>query len=248
MATVDVPPGGYRFIPGVFQYSAGVAALDGFRIERAMFVSPLPLAAGFARIDAYLAAIGRPRAAFCACELRSPEPMSEAAFQSFNERYVATLSEWGIIRDGLNPVARSNVCPEVTPPAEPSFHAFSFTVPTSDTAASFVVAGSGEVPEGKANYRDHIVRPGDTSAAGLLAKATFVLDEMERRMSAIGFGWGDVTATQVYSVRDIHPLLASVILPRGAAANGITWHYCRPPVAGLDFEMDCRGIAVERAM
>ena len=26
--TIDVPAGGYRYIPGVFQYSAGVGALD----------------------------------------------------------------------------------------------------------------------------------------------------------------------------------------------------------------------------
>src|SRR5438876_1209205 len=30
-------PGGYRFIPGPFQYSGGVAAEPGFRIERARF-------------------------------------------------------------------------------------------------------------------------------------------------------------------------------------------------------------------
>ena len=64
-------------------------------------------------------------------------------------------------------MARSNVCPEHAPPAEPAFHAFSFTVPAEAASPSFVVSGSGEVPEGKANYRDHIVRPGDTSPDGL---------------------------------------------------------------------------------
>src|SRR5579863_9884706 len=49
--TIEVPGGGYRYIPGVFQYSAGVAALDGFRIERAEFLRPVPLAAGFASIE-----------------------------------------------------------------------------------------------------------------------------------------------------------------------------------------------------
>jgi hypothetical protein len=39
----------------------------------------------------------------------------------------------------------------------------------------------------EANYRDHIVRLGDTSPAGLREKAHFVLDEMERRMGALGF-------------------------------------------------------------
>ena len=71
-------------------------------------------------------------------------------------------------------------------PVEPSFHAFSFTVPAPEAPASFVIAGSGESVEGKANYRDYIVRPGDTSPAGMLEKAKLVLDEMERRMSAFG--------------------------------------------------------------
>ncbi len=64
--------GGYRFIKGVFRYSAGVAAEPGFEIVRARFAKVLPLAEGFARIERHLSAIGRLVSAFCACELRSP--------------------------------------------------------------------------------------------------------------------------------------------------------------------------------
>ena len=248
MASVDFPRGGYRYIPGVFQYSAGVAALPGFRIERAMFREAVALAEGFRRIEAFLAAAGRPMTAFCACELRSPEPMSESAFRDFNQVYVDRLSRWGVIVAGANPVARSNVCPAYAPPAEPGFHAFSYTVEDSAAAPSFVIAGSGEVPEGKANYRDHIVRPGDTSPAGLTEKARYVLTEMEARLAALGFTWRDITATQVYTVHDLHPFLAGEIVARGAAAHGLAWHYCRPPVVGLDYEMDCRGVAYERVI
>ena len=63
--TIDSPAGGYRYIPGVFQYSAGVRALDGYRIERVEFISPLPLAAGFAFIEQYLPRQGLPLVAFC---------------------------------------------------------------------------------------------------------------------------------------------------------------------------------------
>lgn len=248
MSTSDFRAGGYRYIPGVFQYSAGVAPLDGFRIERVTFRRPVPLREGFDRIAAHLTAAGRPPAAFCACELRSPEPMSEDGFRAFNRLYVGVLSDWGIVAEGRNPVARSNVCPAVAPPGEPSFHAFSYTVADDGAAPSFVIAGSGEVPEGKDNYRDHVVRPGDTSAAGLRAKANYVLAEMERRMAALGFGWSDTTATQVYTVHDLHPFLADAIVARGAAAHGLTWQYCRPPVAGLDYEMDCRAVTVERVV
>ena len=64
----NIPEAGYRFIPGVYQYSAGVAAEPGFRLERVRFAEPLPLMAGFARIAAWLEAQGRPKAAFAACE------------------------------------------------------------------------------------------------------------------------------------------------------------------------------------
>jgi hypothetical protein len=33
---------------------------------------------------------------------------------------------------------------------------------------------------------------------------------------------------------------------RGAARSGLTWHYNRPPVVELEYEMDCRGVTVER--
>jgi hypothetical protein len=243
---ISFAAGGYRYVKGVFQYSGGVAAEPGFEIERVRFRRPLPLADGFRVVEAQVRGMGRPLTAFCACELRSPAPFTEEAFTEFNRIYVGTLERWGVYRAGLNPVARSNVCPEIGPPAVPSLYAFSYTVPAeSDTPASFVVAGSGEAPEGKGNYRDHIIRRGDASPAGLREKARWVLAEMERRMAALGHTWRDATATQLYTVHDVHPFLAEEIVRRGATPGGLTWHFCRPPVVELDYEMDVRGVARE---
>jgi hypothetical protein len=243
---VAFAPGGYRFISHQFQYSGGVAAEPGFRIERARFARPLPLAAGFDAVEAHLAGLGRPPAAFCACELRSPAQFTGPGFIAFNRHYVERLALWGIFRDEVNPVARSNVCPEIDPPATPSFYAFSYTVPAEDgVPASFVCAGSGEVREVGASSAERVVRLGDQSPDGMREKARFVLGAMEARMQALGFGWADATATQVYTVYDIHPFLADDIVRRGAIPGGLTWHFARPPVQGLDFEMDVRGIARE---
>ena len=248
MTAQNFAPGGYRFIPAVFQYSGGAAALPGFAVRRVRFRKPVPLAEGFARIERVIQGAGRPLTAFCACELRSPAPFTEAGFRAFNEVYVGTLTGWGIFDGTTNPVARSNVCPAVDPPAAPSFHAFSFTVADAGARPSFVIAGSGEAEEGKGNYRDHIVRRGDTSVDGLKTKARFVLAEMERRMAALSFGWREVSATQVYTVHDFHPFLADEIVGRGAARAGLTWHYDRPPVEEIEFEMDCRGVEAERVV
>jgi len=238
--------GGYRFIKGVSPYSAGVAAEPGFEIERARFDAPIPMDEAFRRIKTCLASAGRPLAAFCACELRSPAPFTEAGFAEFNRGYVSVLESWGIVREGLNPVARSNVCPEFDPPSVPSVHAFSYTVP--GRGAGFVVAGCGEAPEGQANYRDHIVRRGDVSLDGLQEKARWVLGEQERRLRALGTGWGEVTAVQVYTVHNVFSWLGEELVYRRAMRGGLTWHLTRPPVVGIDFEMDCRGVALERVL
>jgi len=240
-------PGGYRFIPAVFQYSGGVAAEPGFSIERVSFRQPVPLARGFARVAEIIASFGRPLTAFCACELRSPAPFTDQGFRAFNEVYAGTLEKWGIYNPSsrINPVARSNVCPELAPPSEPGLHAFCFTRSSEVRTADFVVAGSGEAREGGAIYRERTVRYGDTSPDAMREKAVYVLGEMERRLGLLGFGWQDTRASQVYTVHDLYPFLADEIVARGAARAGLTWHYCRPPVHGLEYEMDCRAVAVE---
>ncbi|MFC4350231.1 hypothetical protein ACFOW6_01615 [Fodinicurvata halophila] len=237
--------GGYAYVPGVFQYSAGVAALSGFRIERVRFSEVVPLQEGFSRVAKHLESLGRPLAAFCACELRSPGQFSEEGFRTFNAAYGDVLRKWGIIRDEINPVARANVCPEGMGPDEPGFHAFCYTVPSEQEDHSFVIAGSGEAPEGKGNYRDHIIRRGDTSPEGVREKARWVLDEMERRMAFFGAGWQETTGVQLYTVHDVHELVPEEIVGRGAARHGLTWHFARPPVQELDYEMDCRRVFAE---
>jgi hypothetical protein len=245
VTTQAFAPGGYRFIPAVFQYSGGVAAEPGFQIERVVFAEPLPLAVGFERVEAFLAARGRPLTAFCACELRSPLPFTDDGFRNFNERYVETLARWGIYDGSTNPVARSNVCPEIVPPPEPCLYAFCYTVPSERHSPTFVVAGSGEAREGGAAYKERTVRHGETTPEAMREKSVFVLGEMERRLGLLGRAWRDTTATQVYTVHDLYPFLADEIVGRGAARAGLTWHFCRPPVRGLEYEMDCRGVAAE---
>jgi hypothetical protein len=239
--------GGYRYIKAVFQYSSGVAAEPGFEIERARLARPLPLAAGFAAVEAHLAALGRPGTAFAACELRSPAPMSDQGFDDFNREYVQTLARWGIYKEGINPVARTNVCPEYDAPVEPVLYAFSYTVPAPQAPrGSFIIAGGGEARGGAGSFAARSVRHGETSAEAMREKVRFVLAEMEQRMAALGFSWKDALSTQAYTVRDIGALVGAEIAARGAAAGGLAWHYARPPVIGLEYEMDVRGAARER--
>ncbi len=242
---IPFPEGGFAFLKGVFPYSQGVVALPGFAIERARFARPVPVAEGFRRIAEHLAALGRPPTTLCACELRSPKPYSFAGFGDFNQGYVAVLEQWGLFRKGLNPVARSNVAPEIDPPTESAFYAFSYTVPASQATPSFVVAGSGEWPEG-GRFPEDIVARGDTSTAGMRIKASWVLDMMAQRLRGLGVSAAEVTVAQVYTVRDFHSLMPEVL--RATPDASVSWHYCRPPIEGLDYEMDLRAVSLERVL
>ena len=110
---------------------------------------------------------------------------------------------------------------------------------------TFVVAGGGEARDGGASYRDSIVRLGDVSLDGLRDKVRYVVERMEGRLAAprLRLGRCDLHPG-VHGAR--HRLRSSAtMLSRGAAREGLTWHYCRPPVVDIEFEMDVRATAAE---
>jgi hypothetical protein len=245
--------GGYRYIKAVFQYSGGVAAEPGYEIERARFARPPALGDAFAAVEAHLKSCGRPTTAFAACELRSPAPFTDQGFYDFNRTYVTTLERWGIYQGGdqpVNPVARTNVCPLYDKPAQPVMYAFSYTVPVTRGGGgalrgSFIISGGGEAADKGKTYRERIVRLDDTSPEGVREKVNFVVAEMERRLGLLGFAWRDAVTTQAYTVQNIGHLIGESLAARGACMGGLVWYYARPPVVGLEFEMDVRGAARE---
>lgn len=247
MTAVDFTAGNYRYVPNVIQYAGSVAAMPGHHIQRVTFARPVALRAGFETIAAIIRDAGRPLTAFCACELRSPAPFDEAGFRAFNQIYAGTLAEWGLVTGETNPVARANVCPLADPPPEPSFHAFSFVAEGDAGRPSFVVAGSGEgFDRGPGHFSERIIRFGETTIDALREKLRTVLTHMETRMAPLGFGWADTTATQLHTTHDLGAFLADEVAARGAARNGLTLHFDRPPIVGLEVLMDTRGVGVER--
>lgn len=242
----DFKPGNYRFIPAVFQYSSGAAAEHGYEIVRVRFDRLWPLAEGFKAAADIIQSDSRPLTAFCACELRSPSAFTEEGFRAFNEHYVETLAKWGIFDGSINPVARSNVCPEIDPPSEPSFYAFSYTRPRAGAGPSFVIAGGAEARSGGGSYPERIVRYRDMSPGGFRDKVRFTVGAMTERLAAFGFNWADTSAAQAYTIHDFHPVIADELVRKGALRSGLTWHFARPPVVDLEFEMDCRRVLTER--
>ena len=245
------PDPSYRFLPGGEPYSSGVVATPGWEMVHATLQAPVPWRQGFAGIERHLRDLGRPRTALGAIELRIPSPLTFGGFAEFNRGYRALLGEWGLLVDGRNPIARTNVAPVVGPPPEPSLHAFSYSVaaqPADPPAGrpTFVAAGSGELRAGQAG-RAGVVRPDETSPDAMREKAAYVMAVMQARLAGLGATWADVTAVDVYTVHPLEGFLATDILaPMGpAAAHGVHWYLSHPPIAGLAFEMDLRGVRRE---
>ncbi|MEZ5651994.1 MAG: hypothetical protein R3E87_15770 [Burkholderiaceae bacterium] len=239
---VPFEAGGYAYLPAYFQYSAGVVALPGYFIERVVFSRPLPLADAFAFIESHLRARGRPFAAFAQCELRAAEPFSEQGFIDFNRAYVGKLTDWGIFRDEINPVARTNVCPRYGAPPAPSMNGFAYTMPAAgEGRGGFMVSGGGDARAGLAPYPERIVALNDHSPEGLREKVRFVVASMNQRLAGLGCAWTQAEQTRAYTVHDIGALVGEELAAHGVAQHGVTWHYARPPVVGLVFEMDVAG-------
>lgn len=245
MQLIENPRGNYRFLTGIAPYSSGVAANDGYEIIHATTAKPVPFRKGFDIIDDHLSTHGRSRRALCAVELRSPAPFSFEGFSEFNRGYQDILADWDLMVDGINPIARTNIAPEVGPPEEPCLYAFSYTVPCREARNpnTFVVAGAGELAGGSLSP-DHIVRAGETGTDALREKAAHVMGIMEARLFGLKLSWDHVSAVDIYTVFPLHPILEETILKpiHQAVIHGVRWLYGRPPIVGLDFEMDMRGI------
>ncbi|MHC5544264.1 2-amino-5-chloromuconate deaminase CnbZ, partial [Singulisphaera rosea] len=125
MPTVKHPTGDYAFLPGIAPYSCGVVSVPGYEIAHVTLHTPVPYHKGFDRIVEHLESEGRPKAALCGVELRSPRPFTFDGFAAFNAEYAQILDAWGVFVDGVNPVARTNVAPEGCAPKEPVLYGFS---------------------------------------------------------------------------------------------------------------------------
>ncbi len=240
--------GHYLFLPGILPYSCGVISTPGFEIVHVTFQEWRPYRNGMEQIAQFLKAQQRPLAALCGVELRSPAPFSFDGFAAFNAEYATILKQWDdVFVEGLNPVARTNIVPAISPPVEPVVYGFSFTRPDSQQSRpTFVVAGAGELPEGKLSRND-ILCLGDTSEHGIRTKAEFVVNLMTRRIHGLNADISRLSTVDVYTIHDIHTLIAEPIaevLPL-AGKGAVQWHYSRPPVQEIEFEMDVRGVKTE---
>ncbi len=243
------PRGNYKFLKGIGPYSCGVVAMTGFEIVHIRLMQPLSLHLAFDYMVQYLEQEGRRIHALCGMQLRIPAPLSFDGFYDFNQEYQQKLKDLGLFLGDVNPLARTNIAVPDLNLEGPVLYAFSYTVPSNTaTPSTFIVAGAGDLRDQTDLSPAAIVRPQETSGNALREKASCVMQVMQERLTGLQASWSMVSCVDVYTVYPLHPLLVDTILkPVGKAArHGINWYYGEPPIDGLAFEMDLRGVRQER--
>lgn len=238
---ISRPDGGFRFLPGSPVFAGGAVAEPGFAIEHALLARWLPLEQGYAAVERHLRAIGRPMQALCGMQLRLPRQLTPDQFTEFNAPYVARLDAWGVTHERLNPVSRTNVSPAADAPVEPSLHGFSYTVPGTVGHTTFAMSGMVERGPGGS-----VIALNDVSAAGMQSKLAYVIGAVTDRLAELGVQWRDATHVELYSGADI-PGAVALLAQRasGALPRGVRWHFGRPPVVGLELELEARAVVRE---
>ena len=229
-------------MPAIEAYSAGVISDADHEIVHASLERPVALAEGFDIIGRMVNfGFGRPLAALCAIELRSPRPMTLSEFGSLNRRYSAVVAGLGLLLADGNPIARTNVVPLKSPPDEPSLSGFSLTLPRrlSVQTDTFVIAGAAEL---NGPSEGNIVRRGDRSPGAVEEKVHFVLNRQAGRLAALEGARSSITAVNVYTALDISSTLASILAQMAPHLARFHWHAALPPIQELDFEMDLRSV------
>ena len=240
--TRDFAAGNYRFIPAVFQYSSGAAASSGFEIERVRFDSLVPLAEGFAAVAKYIA--GRGTAADLVLRLRVALAggVHRGWLSRFNQHYVKTLAEWGLF-DGTDQSRRAQQC---LPGDRPAQRAVVLRVLVHPAEQRHVADLRHCRRRGSARRHRQLSRadralprsqPGRVEGEGRFtvrrngAPARRVRFRLERHHGGAG----------LHRARFSSGCRRRTGAP-GATRSGLTWHFARPPVVDLEFEMDCRRV------
>ena len=218
----------------------------GYEVAHATF-HPLPtLEKGYELIAHHLQQIGRPIQALCGMELRIPQPLSPQGFAEFNAPYVQRLADWEYTRRQPQPDRADPtwhwLCTRLLSP-----HSTGFPTPCPRTIIVRRLSCPGRLKSARSAKGSEIVSQGDVSPQGVSQKAQAVLAILEERLQEFSVVWTDVTAVELYTVHNVYPLLEAEILPRLASGghHGLRWHYARPPVTEIEYEMDARAVYQE---
>jgi len=239
---LDNEAGAYRILPGGSAFCSGVVPYQGYEVVRVLLNPWIPLERGYRFIEDYLKSVGRPVQAFCGIELRVPAPLEFSDWSTFNVPYLGQLREWGLLFGEYSGVCRSNIALATYPPANTSLCAFSYIAPTSAKGRSFFLSGQADIDAaGKAIAGD------DIGPAAMRKRARYVIDTVGTTLAKLGVSWQETTQIALFHVHDIPGLWDSQLLGSvgDALRRGVLVYRARPPIAGLEVELEARAVRQE---
>ena len=239
---IDNKAGSYKILPGGAAFCSGVLPYEGYEIIRVVLRPWIPLEQGYGFIENYLKSVGRPVQSFCGIELRVPAPLAMKDWSSFNVPYLAQLRKWGLIFGDQSAVCRSNIALALNAPTTTSLCAFTYTAPTSAKNKTFFLSGQADIDaHGKA------IADGDTGPAAMQQRARFTIDTVGATLAKLGVSWQDTTQVAFFHAHDIPDLWEPKLLGSigEALSRGVLVYRARPPIAGLEVELEARAVRQE---
>lgn len=239
---IDNKAGAYKILPGGAAFCSGVLPYEGYEIVRVLLRPWIPLEQGYGFIENYLKSVGRPVQSFCGIELRVPAPLAMNDWSSFNVPYLAQLRKWGLIFSDQSAVCRSNIALTLNAPTTTSLCAFSYTSPTSAKNKTFFLSGQADIDaNGKA------IADGDTGPAAMQKRARFTIVTVSATLAKLGVSWHDTTQVAFFHANDIPDLWEPTLLGSlgEALSRGVLVYRARPPIAGLEVELEARAVRQE---
>lgn len=239
---IDNKAGAYKILPGGAAFCAGVIPYEGYEIVRVLLRPWLPLEDGYRFIESYLKGIGRPVQAFCGIELRVPAPLALKDWSSFNVPYLEQLRKWGLIFGDYSGVCRSNIALALYPPTTTCLCAFSYTAPTSAKGRTFFLSGQADI-----DASGNAIAEGDTGPAAMQERARYTIETVAATLAKLGVSWQDTTQIAFFHAHDIPDLWGGKLLGSlgEALSRGVLVYRARPPIVGLEVELEARAVRQE---
>jgi hypothetical protein len=241
-ALLDNKAGAYRILPGGSAFCSGVVPYDGYEVVRVLLDPWILLEQGYGYIESFLKSAGRPVQAFCGIELRVPAPLAFKDWSTFNVPYLEQLRKWQLMFGDYSAVCRSNIALAVLPPVRTSLCAFSYVAPASRKGKTFFLSGQADIDgNGKA------IAEGDTGPAAMHKRTRFTMDTVAQTLTKLGLSWQDTTQIGFFHVHDIPDLWGPQLLGSlgEALRRGVLLYRARPPIAGLEVELEARAVRQE---
>lgn len=241
-ALIENKAGDYKILPGGPAFCAGIIPYEGYEVVRVLLRPWIPLAQSYTFIESYLKSVGRPVQAFCGIELRVPAPLAFKDWSSFNVPYLEQLRKWGLIFGDYSGVCRSNIVLALHPPATTSLCAFTYTASTSAKVKTFFLSGQADI-----DASGKTIAEGDTGPAAMQKRARYTIDTVGATLAKLGVSWHDTTQIAFFHVHDIPDLWGAELLGSlgEALRRGVLVYRARPPIAGLEVELEARAVRQE---